>query len=1757
MDNKDIIEKGKLIYSSIPSDEKLRYWPLNSIQLNVSYYTKVDLNQIDIVICSLLLENGGSMKKLDLGLTLGFDIATTEYQGQNYYTDVAEVEMYSRLLGQLIDWHLIVVENDKPVEQEETVQFDEDNEKSNITESKQEIEEIVRLTKVGKIAIEKGQKFAFYKADMVLFTNLFSSNDKEFDHAFPYKKELGITTDISCHVEENIDPDTIILETDSEWKDRLLLQLDDNWTGTIYKVVPQDKTLPMQNTSVDFALYNYDGEYKLIASKNGVLCPCTTTVVNASVNSRALNNRIKKCFYYKLVNNKDAKFIYDELISFWDNIEEDEYNLLLNDQRLDWSDTQLFELIVSSEFCSTATWNTISMICPTDVIKQQLDKHHDEFNWRILSRRIEIDEILSMPLLPWDYTSILGRDDITTEYAQRIFLSPATKDTEWDWEIVEKFLTIDFVKDNIDSLNISFYELTSWLSNDNLSLILDYPEKPWDWDSATKRFSIQQIAENLLVLDKYVNLYYLIDICFENEENYEYTLSSGKIKDYLYRAVNNGRVVNFSLKDKPNYIWNDKTIEFFESICLLNWESKQYEKGFAQYPFVKWTPDFFEKYNHKLIQEEDISYVSLHIQDMSIISRFPDFKWDWNALSMNALFINNEDFISCYAQKINIHRWIINANPNLVESYFDSLRLDSLLSNDVETVILSSKISANFIKKHPDYNWDHHMFTLAMCNDDLDLSIVDKYYSHWDWDLLSSKISDSFILQRLSYPWSKESLSRSICTSNNAINLICSYQDKIDWSVVSSNIHYSDFERIFETYNERLVWLTINQRFASKFTNELLCNDSIKDKINWDLVSKQIEPEALKVELQVHPDEINWTIATQRLCPSLSLDLLLNETNIVLWDWEYLSTNIDNQILVEGLKYSQLLWNWQIVTQRMDSSFILENLSKYEEYWDWSVIWQDKFDYQFANNNISQIAQSLNLLDINISRTQWREFTKLFINHNILDLVEQYIPTDGYHWDYGCAYEIVKDINEFVSTPHSYIDWAALSCTSAANEFFYYDTEVFDIRIWKAIAKKRLEDSLYNWDFKALTKLENIQKGYHVFFKINPDAWDWNFISSDGYCLKTENNGEANLRKYKSRINFELLSKREDIDLSEDLLSSYIDENWDWNALSSNKSLNIKITFVIEHKDKAWDWAAISRNLSIKWDNRVPFTMLSNIFKQNNIVEVFDWTTFVSRTDISFNESMVKAIHKHIYNYWNVLTSNRRFIPSLKVLAIAQKDGIDLSSLNWELLSKSNNVISLKKDENGHSSADHSFIKEYAEYLDWNSITQNPMFDIYNDTVIEEFKAYLDWHYISSELENDKLSIDYLCSFKNYLDWDIINRRIDYTIVTEKYLPELKEYLDWKKVSKLSLNFTESLLTEYENYWYWDVLLHNRTLYTTCSDEQLASFKNKLNTAEFIEHFNRSSVKVYHFTHLFNALDVLKTRKILSRNRAKELGLLKYDSAGSVVGRTAKAHPYARFYFRPNTPTQFYNECLGWDCDMTTSWGKSYYYEALNRLGLPKCPIPIFLEFDLQEILTKMSSKCYYSNGNLQTNWANVYKVDTHPNNMSMEYLYNNMGDAFYITKSRGWDRSLFNSILSSIREQSQQEFLVEEEFDFSEIKSLRIHCYDEESASLLRMYLGDDPIADHIVVGGCFSYDNRCLSFNLDEEKISISSNYNGQGDAYFLVKGQADIINNDAVKKQTAEGVVVYPHVVLKKESNKDYEVHFVDLRARTKDWLIYKSN
>lgn len=124
----------------------------------------------------------------------------------------------------------------------------------------------------------------------------------------------------------------------------------------------------------------------------------------------------------------------------------------------------------------------------------------------------------------------------------------------------------------------------------------------------------------------------------------------------------------------------------------------------------------------------------------------------------------------------------------------------------------------------------------------------------------------------------------------------------------------------------------------------------------------------------------------------------------------------------------------------------------------------------------------------------------------------------------------------------------------------------------------------------------------------------------------------------------------------------------------------------------------------------------------------------------------------------------------------------------------------------------------------------------------------------------------------------------------------------------------------------------------------------------FIKQFPREP-KAYHFTHMSNAIKIIRSMKLQSRDLAE--GNFS-NSAGSNVYRTSKAHRFARFYFAPQSPTQFYNECLGKDSD-----DHRYYNKAVG-LGLPKCPMPVFLVFDVEELLTVMPEKCYYSNGNMQ-----------------------------------------------------------------------------------------------------------------------------------------------------------------------------------------------
>jgi hypothetical protein len=365
----------------------------------------------------------------------------------------------------------------------------------------------------------------------------------------------------------------------------------------------------------------------------------------------------------------------------------------------------------------------------------------------------------------------------------------------------------------------------------------------------------------------------------------------------------------------------------------------------------------------------------------------------------------------------------------------------------------------------------------------------------------------------------------------------------------------------------------------------------------------------------------------------------------------------------------------------------------------------------------------------------------------------------------------------------------------------------------------------------------------------------------------------------------------------------------------------------------------------------------------------------------------------------------------------------------------------------------------------------------------------------------------------------------------------------------MEIHFSEQLIEKYRNKWDWQLLLKNPQIIDKL-ETSLSKYQSEFNCVEFLEQFSQTPF-IYHFTHLFNAIDIIKSRKILSRNKAEGKFA---NAAGDLVARRSTAHSYARFYFRTQTPTQFFNECLGhdsssgylktwsyWDNEWihASKW-KSYYPQARN-LGLPKCPMPVFFKFDLKEVILNMVDKCYYSTGNMQTNWARIERVLENPNAINTTHLYSDISD------------------YENYKQYSQQEFLVIEEFDFSNLNSFEIICYNEQNANLLKSQLGNDPICKKINSDGwnIFHKGNRELIFNETETEISIASEY--KDNAYLSIKGEGlkniKILNPDCIQKETANEIIAYPKIKFTK-TEQPIEVHFVDTALGTRDWLIYKN-
>ena len=364
--------------------------------------------------------------------------------------------------------------------------------------------------------------------------------------------------------------------------------------------------------------------------------------------------------------------------------------------------------------------------------------------------------------------------------------------------------------------------------------------------------------------------------------------------------------------------------------------------------------------------------------------------------------------------------------------------------------------------------------------------------------------------------------------------------------------------------------------------------------------------------------------------------------------------------------------------------------------------------------------------------------------------------------------------------------------------------------------------------------------------------------------------------------------------------------------------------------------------------------------------------------------------------------------------------------------------------------------------------------------------------------------------------------------------------------SNNNIDFTVEIIQEFKPFWNWTALKNNKRV-----EELLGNYvNNEINnssTLNFIDRieqqWSRWKGSIYHFSHIDNAVEIIKNRKIQSRNKAT----IKGDAAGNVVHLRNDAHDYARFYFRPHTPTQFYNEFLGKNTSDgydSKNYGWVSWYEKARGLGFPKCPIPIFFRFSLQDVLFKNEEQCCISNGNMQTGSTQFGSIAKMINKFGFEDLYYTPQQ--YATKED----------YNKYRNYAQQEFLVKDELSFNDLSDFEIVCPSASDRALLLNLLGSEhkDIFTHIVVDSSY-YNNENPRVRIDEEETELHISTSFKGSGYFVLNGTSDlremeILSGDVNKID--KGKIVFNSYVSLGNVNQKISLNFIDESGRS--WFVY---
>jgi hypothetical protein len=823
------------------------------------------------------------------------------------------------------------------------------------------------------------------------------------------------------------------------------------------------------------------------------------------------------------------------------------------------------------------------------------------------------------------------------------------------------------------------------------------------------------------------------------------------------------------------------------------------------------------------------------------------------------------------------------------------------------------------------------------------------------------------------------------------------------------------------------------------------------------------------------------------------------------WDWSALTEIFESSVIISTFNVKSIAgkWNWEVLTRKLNKDQVLLYLETCCSFWDWPYIitrMVKPAELTLANGQLSRFAACLDSLESDDKKQAWQALTSIF---SIAELFDYTIATASnkyfnWDWDYiSVQKHLPTDIRTLNSLKNN-LNWTLFSNSDTVKRKFNYTRWGNDKKAGTDFIRKYLKSFIRYWDWKVLSQNKDLNSNRALLSEFRNLSWDWEYLSLNGKFLikKGSDRSDYLIDLLKSfPVHFESISKRTDVELSSDLILHFRDKLWDWESLSSNYSVKLTAELLKDLSSRQWNWHHISFRKDLVIDNNLLISLKE---------KEWNWGYLADSSTLIFDAEFLNVLLDKPWD-WIKISRHNTFIPTSELLAL-----LATKPLDWALISASPVIIPTG-----------DVIERFKSKWNWDALTKNPMLDCSDIALITKYKDKWDWNYLCTRT-NLPLNESTLTAFETVLDWNALS--LNTAIV-----------------------FSAELIEKYQMHWNWRHLKENHHIRELLGDN-IDTFINNSPRLKFLSQIISQSSSwagsVYHFSHIENAIQIINQQKIQSRNIANILG----DAAGNVVHRRGDAHDFARFYFRPKTPTQFYNEFLGKGKNegyFTKEGTFVSWYDKARLLGYPKCPVPIFFKISLQELLFKYPESCYVSSGNMQTTATSFGRIDEMDGKFNAE-------DLFYTPQqyANADDYRRYRSY-------AQQEFLFRDELNLRDLDSLQIICASAEDKQLL-INLIDDNGTDFSkkinIDTGLYNQLNSRVNISKNNGSVKVRPNLPGKGYLTLspfdeltdkIIEGEADLIKN---------GNLNFSNWLEIEEIKHPFKITYTDESDRK--WFLYES-